>query len=210
VTAVELVPDVPKAFEFYHPDAPMVLSNPNGRIVVDDGRRFLERNRQKFDVIVIDPPPPLEAAGSSLLYSTGMYDLIKRHLKPHGVVQVWYPGGSDPITLQAIIRSATESFPNVRCFLSINGWGLHILASEDPIRIPPPAQLLARIPDGAKRDLLEWSKSNDIIKDMGTVFSHEVAVKDILNPDPAIQISDDDPINEYFLLRRHGHRHGDH
>ena len=205
VTAVELVPDVPKAFGFYHADAATVLSNPKGKVVIDDGRRFLERSREKYDAIVIDPPPPLEAAGSSLLYSTGMYDLIKRHLKPHGIIQIWYPGENDPITTQAIIRSATESFPNVRCFLSINGWGLHILASEDPIQIPPRAQLLARLPDSAKKDLLEWSKSNDIIQDMGKVFSHEVSVQDILNPDPADQITDDDPVNEYFLLRRHGH-----
>jgi spermidine synthase len=204
VTAVELVPDVPKAFGFYHPDAPEVLANPKGRIVIDDGRRFLERSRQKFDVIVTDPPPPLEAAGSSLLYSTGMYDLMKQHLNPRGIVQIWYPGGVDPITAQAVLRSVSESFPYVRCFLSINGWGLHILASEDPIQIPPAAQLLARIPDNAKKDLLEWSQSMDILRDMGTVFSHEFPVQGLLSPDPTIQITDDDPMNEYYLIRRLG------
>jgi len=202
VTAVELVPDVPKSMGFYFPDAATVLANPRGKIVIDDGRRFLERSRQKYDVIVVDPPPPLEAAGSSLLYSTGMYELMKQHLNPHGIVQVWYPGGVDPVTLQAVIRSAAESFPNVRCFISINGWGLHILASEDPIQVPPPSQLLARIPDGAQRDLLEWSQSKDILRDMGTVFSHEIAVQDLVSPDPAIQITDDEPINEYYIIRR--------
>jgi len=205
VTAVELVPDVPKAFGFYHADAARVLANPNGRIVIDDGRRFLERSRDKYDVIVIDPPPPPETAGSSLLYSTGMYNLMKQHLKPHGIVQVWYPGGSDVVTRQAVIRSATVSFPYVRCFISINGWGLHIIASEDPIQIPSPSEMLARIPAAAKADLLEWSRSKDIVPDMETVFSREVPVHDLLGPDPSIQITDDDPMNEYFLLRRHGH-----
>jgi spermidine synthase len=203
VTAVELIPDVPNAFGFYHQDAPAVLQNPKGRIIIDDGRRFLERSREKYDVIVTDPPPPLEAAGSSLLYSTGMYDLMKQHLKPHGIVQIWYPGGSDVVTRQAIIRSVTESFPYVHCFISINGWGLHILASEDPIQIPPPAELLARIPEDAKRDMLEWSRSKDITRDLGTVFTHEVPLNDILSGDPTLQITDDDPVNEYFLLRRH-------
>lgn len=91
---------------------------------------------------------------------------------------------------------------NVRCVISINGWGLHILASEDPIQIPPPAHLLARIPDNAEVDLLEWSQSKDILRDMDTVFSHEIAVQDLLGPNPAIQITDDDPMNEYYLLRR--------
>src|SRR5262249_55809825 len=65
-TAVELIPDVPKAFGYYHADAAEVVKNPKGRIVIDDGRRFLNRTQEKYDVVVIDPPPPIEAAGSSL------------------------------------------------------------------------------------------------------------------------------------------------
>src|SRR5205823_2957568 len=68
-TAVELVPSVKNAFGFYHRDAARVLNNPKGRIVIDDGRRFLKRTSAMFDVVVTDPPPPIEAAGSSLLYS---------------------------------------------------------------------------------------------------------------------------------------------
>ena len=202
VTAVELVPDVPKAFEFYHADAADVLHNSNGRVVIDDGRRFLQRTHEKYDVIVIDPPPPVEAAGSSLLYSTGMYQLLKQHLKPHGIVQVWYPGSSDALIGQAVLRSAMASFPYVRCFISINGWGLHIIASMDPIDIPGPAQLAARMPDAAKHDMLEWSESGDPIQDLGTVLSREVDYKQHLNPDPKIEITDDRPMNEYFLLHR--------
>ena len=202
VTAVELVPDVPKAFGFYHADAAEVLRNPKGRIVVDDGRRFLERNRDKYDVIVIDPPPPVETAGSSLLYSTEMYELLKQHLKPNGIVQVWFPGSSDVIADQAVVRSATAAFPYVRCFKSINGWGLHIIASMEPIEIPDAAQLAARLPEGAKRDLLEWSTTHDTVQDLSTVLSNEVDYKNDLNPDPEIIITDDRPMNEYFLLRR--------
>lgn len=47
-TGVELVPDVPRAFGFYHSDASNVLKNPQGRIVIDDGRRFLRRTREKI------------------------------------------------------------------------------------------------------------------------------------------------------------------
>src|SRR5438034_7613586 len=62
-TAVELVPSVRDAFGFYHADAPQLLKNPKGRIIIDDGRRYLNRTGEKFDVIVIDPPPPVAAAG---------------------------------------------------------------------------------------------------------------------------------------------------
>jgi len=92
--AVELVPSVKNAFGFYHQDAARILNNPKGRIVIDDGRRFLKRTSAMFDVVVTDPPPPIEAAGSSLLYSEEFYQLVKQHLKPNGIIQVWFPGGN--------------------------------------------------------------------------------------------------------------------
>jgi spermidine synthase len=202
-TAVELIPDVPKAFGFYHADAAKVLGNPKGRIVIDDGRRFLKRTHEKFDVIVIDPPPPVETAGSSLLYSTGFYDLIKQHLKPHGILQAWFPGG-EKLTVQAVVRSIDSSFPNVRCFASIEGWGIHILASMEPIEMRTPGQLAAHMPAGAKEDLLEWASSKNPTAYLAKVVSQEIPVHNILNPNPEIQITDDDPLNEYFLLRRAG------
>ena len=93
----------------------MCWHNPKGRIVIDDGRRFLKRTREKYDVIVVDPPPPVEAAGSSLLYSREFYELAKEHLQPGGILQIWFPGGTQA-TVQAVVRSLDESFPYVRCF----------------------------------------------------------------------------------------------
>jgi spermidine synthase len=202
-TAVELIPDVPKAFGFYHTNAPEVLQNPKGRIVIDDGRRFLERTTGKYDLVVIDPPPPVEAAGSSLLYSTEFYKLIKRHLQPHGIVAVWFPGG-DKTTGEAIVRSVVASFPYVRSFISVEGWGLHILGSMDPIEERTSAQLIARMPVGAKKDLMEWSYTPDLNSYMGAVSTNEVPPQSVLNPNQDVRITDDDPMNEYFLLRRWG------
>jgi spermidine synthase len=65
-TAVDRVPSVPKLFGFFFADAPSVLANRHMHVVIDDGRRFLLRTRRSYDVITIDPPPRVEAAGSSL------------------------------------------------------------------------------------------------------------------------------------------------
>ena len=119
------------------------------------------------------------------------------------MVQVWLPGGPDITTDQAILRSVTASFPYVRCFISINGWGLHILSSMDPIQNPGAPQLAARLPASAKKDLLEWSTSHDAVQDIAKVLSHEYLFQFILNSDPEVQITDDNPLNEYFLFRRH-------
>jgi spermidine synthase len=227
-TAVELVPSVTKAFGFYHADAAKIMANPKGHVVIDDGRRFLERTREKYDVIAVDPPPPVSAAGSSLLFSQEFCALARQHLKPNGILQIWFPDGVPAKThteagvtgdtgdtmdwssrrkaaaAQGIIRSLKETFPYVRCFLSVDHWGVHFLASMDPIETAAPEQLAARMPAGARNDLLEWAGSGDLSAYLGSVLSREIPIENILNPDPRIQISDDCPLNEYFLLRQLG------
>ncbi len=199
-TAVELVPSVPKEFGYFHTNAAEVLRNPKGRIVVDDGRRFLERTDALYDLIVIDPPPPVQAAGSSLLYSTGFYVAAKRHLKEHGLLETWFPFG-DPLTSLAIYRSLRESFPYVRCFQGVAGWGIHFVASMEPIDLPDAGQLASRLPAAAKADLLEWSPQADLTGYIAKVVTHEYGAPDLASSDPDIVITDDHPFNEYFLLR---------
>ena len=110
-----------------------LVNNPKGHIIIDDGRRYLKRTEKKFDVIVVDPPPPVQAAGSSLLFSREFYALARQHLNPGGILQMWFPGDDEMATDQAVIRSIYESFPYVRCFPSVEGWGVHMLASMEPI-----------------------------------------------------------------------------
>ena len=198
-TAVELVPSVKDAFGFYHADAAQVLRNPKGRIVLDDGRRYLERTRGKYDLIIIDPPPPVEAAGSSLLYSTEFYEVAKRRLKRFGIVQAWVP--ANPAVTRAALRSLCSAFPHVRCFGSLEGWGMHLLASMEPILVLDAPILAARMPDRAKKDLLEWSEGQSAPSYLNLVLGRETAVASLLDPNVRIRITDDYPYNEYFLLR---------
>jgi len=199
-TTVELVPSVVDAFGFYFADAKQCLSNPNGHVIIDDGRRYLRRCGRSFDVIVTDPPPPVEAAGSSLLYSTEFYSLAKQHLNRHGIVQTWFPGPHYP-TADAVVRSMAQSFPYVRCFPSIEGWGMHFLGSMEPIENLDARQVAERMPLSAKKDLLEWADTRDAAGYLDRVLSVEIPIKALLNPNPHILITDDQPYNEYYLLR---------
>jgi spermidine synthase len=204
VTAVELVPSVTKAFGFYHADAEKSYDDPNGHIIIDDGRRYLNRCAKFFDVIVVDPPPPVEAAGSSLLFSREFYTLAKQHLNTNGIVQMWFPGG-EYLTAQAVIRSIHESFPYVHVFPSVEGWGIHLLASMQPIASLDATQLVARMPAPAKADFLEWAGSQDAVGYLARVITNEYSLQANLNPDLNVQVTDDQPYNEYFLLRRLKH-----
>jgi hypothetical protein len=51
---------------------------------------------------------------------------------------------------------------------------------------------------------LEWSLSKDLPGYLGLVVVREIPLKSALNLNPKIEITDDHPFNEYFLLRRLG------
>ena len=207
VTAVELVPGVRGVFGYFHDDAAAVLKNPRGQIIIDDGRRFLLRSRKKYDVITVDPPPPLEAAGSSLLYSEEFYALVKEHLNPGGMFQQWVPIGlkgasSDEITSwQAIARSMANSFRYVRVYVSVRGWGCHFIASQTSFETPSPGEMLKRMPPAAVNDLMEWNIAGVPKLYVKKALDREVPLNLILARDESLRITDDRPFNEYYVMR---------
>jgi spermidine synthase len=197
----ELVPSVPALFSYYHADAPQLLRSPLSHIVIDDGRRYLERTREKYDVIIIDPPPPVEAAGSSLLYSEEFYAAAKRRLRPGGILQQWLPSG-DAYLHASVTRALTQSFPYVRVFGSLEGWGNHFLASTRPIPIRTPAELANRLPPSASKDLLEWGPKATGEEQFAAVLATEIPPENFIAKSPrAPALQDDRPVNEYFVLR---------
>lgn len=208
VTVVELVPSVPSLFSYFHADGEERLRSPNGTVVIDDARRFLERTRDTFDVIVIDPPPPLAAAASSLLYSPEFYRVLAGRLRPGGILQQWLPGG-EQIVGAAIAKSLGNSFSDVLVFRSIEGVGLHFLASFQPLRRRTGAELAERLPPAAVRDLLEWGPASTAPVQFQTVLDRESSLQALVRLAPdAPMLTDDRPINEYFLLRNmlHGRK----
>lgn len=200
-TVVDLIPSVPVLFGYFHADAASVLAAPGARVVVDDGRRFLERSSEKFDVVTIDPPPPIQAAGSSLLYSREFYEVIKDHLAPGGIVQQWFPGGELSI-LASVTQAVRESFPYVRVFRSLEGWGYHYLASMEPIPLHDPATLAGRLPAAAAADMVEWFPNVSPVQCFERILSQELPLHAVANVVPGTPpIEDDRPFNEYYFLR---------
>ena len=165
--------------------------------------RFVHQGLRDFDVVTIDPPPPVEAAGSSLLYSTQFYTLLKTRLSPNGILQQWFPGGEGP-EAQAIGRSLERSFPYVKVYQSM--WGdasYHFLASTSPIPDRNAQQLLARMPAAAVADMMEWGPAKTPEDQLDLLLLRQVMPRSLiaLSPHtPALQ--DDRPINEYNRLRK--------
>ena len=200
-TGVELVPSVPSFFAEFHPDAAQVLASPSAHVVVDDGRRFLDRTVEQYDVVVVDPPPPAEAAGSSLLYSREFNQAIRRRLVPDGIVQAWIPGG-ERRAVESFILALHDVFPYVRVYPSVEGWGLHLLASGQPIASRTAVDLAAAMPMAAQADLVEWGPHPTAVAQLEAVLSHERVVDWAALARRSAPLTDNRPINEYFLLRR--------
>lgn len=200
-TAVELVPSVPGLFGFFHEDAGAVLAAPGARVVIDDGRRFLARTAETYDVITLDPAPPMTAAGTSFLFSEEFYDAAKRRLAPDGIMQIWIAEPVEPDALSAFAKAVTNSFPHVRAFRSLEGWGWHLLAGRAPIPARSAAELTARLPRAAARDLLELGPRKTAAEQFQALLNAEVPVDALIAPG-AEGLRDDRPVNEYFFLRR--------
>jgi hypothetical protein len=207
VTAVELVPSVPKLIGYYHDDGEQVLASPLSHVEIDDGRRYLERTKEQFDVITIDPPPPLPAAGSSLLYSKEFYEVARRRLRPGGILQQWLPTTrkDEPVDVTAVTLALRDSFRYIRAFG--DQFGIHYLCSDRPIAVGSVDELVQRMPAAALKDFAEWETPDDPAASarhvFGTLLSHELKPDELETAAPGTPaLSDDRPITEYYVVRR--------
>jgi spermidine synthase len=203
-TSVDLVPSIPALFGYFHSDAKQLLSSPLSKIVVDDGRRFLDGSNQSYDVIVVDPPPPPEATGSSLLYSREFDEVIKKHLPPDGIFQIWFPEqeAANIGTTASIAKALKQTFPYVRAFRSFDDSGIHFLASMEPLPSTSAGILASRVPHAAAADFREWTSGVTTEGLFSLVLAKERPIEMIIAQDPMTPaLEDDQPINEYYKLR---------
>ena len=106
-----------------HPAVSPFLSNPKVELVIDDGRRWMLRNRQrKFDMIVMDTIYHFRANATDLL-SVEFLDLARAMLKPGGIL---YYNTTYSAEAQ---RTGAVRFPYAFRF------GIFMAVSDSPIRI---------------------------------------------------------------------------
>jgi spermidine synthase len=87
--AVELSRKVVDAFHVLY--SPRANAGTKGRIVVGDARNEVLVAPRPFDVITVDPPPPLYSAGTVNFHTTEFYRLCLKQIRSGGVVCVWIP-----------------------------------------------------------------------------------------------------------------------
>jgi spermidine synthase len=199
VTVVELVREVLDAFGYFYQDADRVRTYANGRMIVNDGRNFLKLTRQKFDVITIDPPPPIDAAGVNNLYSREFIELAKSRLKKGGIMAHWIPfpgtmsGVDDMETFTMLVQTFTEVFPYVAVQRGYHNVGLHVLGTMQPLDISM---------DRVKQRLLKKETADDLREWDPVLLSYFQDIKAFRPPaGTTMLITDDRPRLEFYLLR---------
>ena len=89
-----------------------VLDDPRVRKVVMDGRAWLRRTEQDYDVVTLEPMPPF-FSGSNALYSTEFYHLVHSRLRPGGLLAQWFPLHlMTPEQAKSVAASFVEAFPD--------------------------------------------------------------------------------------------------
>ena len=203
--AVELVPSVPKMFHWFYDDAEAVLANAAGKVIVADGRNHVELTDQTYDFVVVDPPPPIESSGVSVISSLEFYRAAKARLNPDGVMVQWVPYGQTQDEFLAHARSFLAVFPNVRIIAGAGGYGFYMIGSDGSVDLEPSALVdvldrpgvLADVnsaPDSHNRTAEQWAALLT-----GLTWASGDQLRAAVGDGPLI--TDDRPLPEYFILR---------
>jgi predicted membrane-bound spermidine synthase len=192
---VELSADIVRLADTHFAEINARVSTQAGvNTYLTDGRNFLLLQPRTYDVVSLEVSS-IWFAGAAALYNREFYQLVKRRLAPHGVLQQWvqlhhiYP--ADLLTVLGTVRA---EFSYVWLYL-VGGQGI-IVATNDPASAPHPAHLqalertsalaplLAQLPGGAAgvlaARLLEPAATERLLARFGLPLSAWVSTDDNL------------------------------
>jgi spermidine synthase len=210
-SAVEIVPSVPLMFGTFYPDAARVLADPRGRLIITDGRNYVELTDRRYDIIVVDPPPPVETAGVSVISSREFYAAARSRLNEGGVMMQWVPYGQTVDEFKAHVRTFRDVFRNVIVARGPGDNGYFMLGSDQALALeldhvraflerPGVLQDISSAFDSPERNEEGWARLLPTLVRLNGAQVSEFAGRGSL-------ITDDRPLPEYFLLRHAFGRH---
>jgi spermidine synthase len=204
--AVELSPTVPSRMPIFFPDGEQFLHHPKGRVVISDGRNYVRLSREQYDMVAVDPAPPIESAGSVVLYTREFLTEGKARLRPGGTFMLWMPYALPMDDFKDHVRTFAGVFDHVSLVLSPGRHGVFMFGSDAPLEFteqnirqvlgaPDAIRDLNDVPDHPRTDADGWV---DIIQ--RAQWLSDDRLRAFVGPGP--EITDDRPRSEYFLWRR--------
>ena len=188
VDVVELSGEVVRGAAFFGHINFDLLTRPNVRLRVDDGRNFLLTTTTKYDVITADLILP-NRAGATNLYSRQYFELARKALAPGGMVLQWLGSDTD-FEYKLIMRTFLSVFPETTL------WGDHSLmvGTLEPFSLDA-GRFEERRRDPAFRAVFNW----DLTTMRRLYVAGPTALASFVGAGPLL--SDDRPVTEYFLSR---------
>ncbi len=127
IDAVEIDPVIQRLGRDYHPDRP--YDDPRVAVHIDDGRSFLRRTDQRYDLIIFALPDSLTLTSQfaslrleSFLFTVEAFREARDHLDDGGVL-VLYNYYRETWLLQKLAAMLEEAFGSPPYVVSYGGWG---------------------------------------------------------------------------------------
>lgn len=150
VETVEIEPAMAKASRLFSPRNSNAFADPRSRIIFDDAKTFFSTYNRKYDIIISEPSNPW-VSGVSSLFTGEFYRLVRRHLKPGGVLTQWFQMYEIDVSLVAsVLRALGENFPDYAIYAATSG-DLLIVAGDAETLARPLADITAM--PGVAREL---------------------------------------------------------
>ena len=143
IDAVDLSPEMIEAAAVYSEENYDVLDSDRLRLHVEDGRNFLLRAEEPYDIISVDATHPANAS-SWALFTSEFYQLIERRLAEDGVFMQWIPiHGVREDDYRDILRTVWDVFPNMVLW-STGSTHSYVVATREPMSSVVMQSVLAR------------------------------------------------------------------
>lgn len=194
IDAIELSRGVVGGLPQFAAENGRAWEDPRVRLRVEDGRHWLELSDTAYDVITIEPPPPI-VAGSVQLYSLDFYRLCLRRLRPGGVVAQWLPLHSQStLSARMSVRSFLDAFPHAALWFP-SAQDAVLVGSAEPLRIDL-GRLHAAYTEPRTRANLEQAYLETPAALLGSYLLDRAGLERWVGDVP--QITDEHPRMEFF------------
>lgn len=132
IDGVEISPEIVEAAKmFFSPFNNRVFDDPRFRLVVGDGRNFLDLRDERYDV-VNNQPSNLWIAGIGNLFTREFFEVARARLAPGGVVAQWVNiYDLRPEHFKTVVRTFANVFPHVTLWELQRGADYLLLGGEE-------------------------------------------------------------------------------
>ena len=206
-TAVDLDPTVPSVMPWFYSGASNYLHNPLSQVVISDGRNYVRLSDKRYDLITVDPPPPVWSAGAVVLQDQEFYQEAAQRLTPGGVLTTYIPL-QQPQLEKMLLRTFRTAFRYMSVVYGPGRHGVYIMGSQAPITFTP-AGISAAVGSPAARadlqgapDYHPTTTAQWVTDIRGDVWLTNSQVSAFTGPGPLV--TDDHPLTEYFVLHGFG------